>query len=296
MQCHVVVSVIPARRHQHRQPKMPRGGRRGDDSPREHRGRSQSRPSRHSRQQGSASSTSNLAIRGSIGLETAPSGSTGQPTDQGEASRPSYRNTQMIRDVNDKLNNIKRAIHEFSAETSLWVEELLHAQGSGIEGVEMVAGTLSNIAIASKRHLQVAIREDYDGFIQDLDNFTGPMRVQTEGPEDRKRQKHPPTVTTIRQHHSQDDHARTLDTTRCHRIQHRTDLRQRPLGQHHQLASYKHASRRSNAEASKNRSSRAALVWTSTTKTSDVSINGLWTNIRPSAGVGQTNVIILGPP
>ena len=95
----------------------------------------------------------------------------------------------MIRDVNDKLNNIKRAIHEFSAETSLWVEELLHAQGSGIEGVEMVAGSLSNITTASKRHLQTAIREDYNGFLQDLDNIQGPMRVQTEGPEDRKRQK-----------------------------------------------------------------------------------------------------------
>lgn len=95
----------------------------------------------------------------------------------------------MIKDVNEKLNNIKRAIHEFSAETSLWIEELQHVVTSGVEGVEMVAGTLSNIARASKRHLQVAILEDYDGFIQDLDNFTGPMRVEAEGPEDRKRQK-----------------------------------------------------------------------------------------------------------
>ena len=85
------------------------------------------------------------------------SGSTGQPTDQGEASKPSYRNTQMIRDVNDKLHNVKKAIHEFGAETSLWVEELIHAQTSGVEGVEMVAGTLSNIVTASKRHLQVAM-------------------------------------------------------------------------------------------------------------------------------------------
>ena len=166
--------------------KMPRGGRR-DDSPRtEHRGRSQSRRTRPPVEQGLASSSSNLAIRGSIGLA---SGSTGQPTDQGEASGPAYRNQQMIRDVNDKLTNIRKAVHEFTAETSLWVEELLHAQGSGIEGVEMVAGTLSNIAVASKRHLQLAISEDYDGFIQDLDNFTGPMRVQTGLPEDRKRQK-----------------------------------------------------------------------------------------------------------
>lgn len=129
-------------------------------------------------------------MRGSIGTEF---GTTGQPTAGTEASGPTYRNQKMIRDVSTKLTNIRNAVHEFAAETSLWTEELLHAEGSGVEGVEMVAGALSNITCASKRHLLLAISEDFDGFIQDLDNFTGPMRVQTGSAEDRKRQRRDPS-------------------------------------------------------------------------------------------------------
>ena len=87
------------------------------------------------------------------------------------------------------LANIRTAVHNFAIETPLWVEELCHAEHDGAEGVEVIAGSLSNIVINARKHICLAITEDFDGFIQDLDNFQGPGRIESGSEEERKRKR-----------------------------------------------------------------------------------------------------------
>ena len=60
------------------------------------------------------------------------------PQDQQEeldASGTLYRNPRMIKEVSKMLATIRTAVHDFSIETALWIEELYHAEHGGAEGV-----------------------------------------------------------------------------------------------------------------------------------------------------------------
>ena len=106
-----------------------------------------------------------------------------------DASGTLYRNPRMIKEVSKMLANIRTAVHDFAIETPLWTEELCHAEHGMAEGVEMVAGSLSNIVRNARTHICLAISADVVGFIEDLDNFQGPGRIDQGGSDDERKRK-----------------------------------------------------------------------------------------------------------